>query len=533
MGSYYSVMLETFYESYYAATAATTATDATTDATAATDAAVKPPFTTPEMFANLGTHPGLIKKLKSIKRDKINVPIDDMGEFIDDIVEFIDSYIDLSKMGGKYSKLWKGYVHHAAKDVRFAEIKKYIIKILAVDDSSDKADKSVDVYLKKIITHFTGDECGGFKLVDTREGDGLSSTINYMHQHKQENMLDYINKQLNGKSGFVFCTEHDWDSCLEDGTDYIMFHRFNPEVHKDNAAKGLYYSPELTVTEFDTATMRTHMTGKPYFEHFDTYLDKYVVFSIKNQYAKEAELFHDEVIVIGLHCKSMGSKSDIEDNMMEYRFLKSVIDTFKGLNRMVIGDFNLPEFTEGADYFGLGAEERLRYPIQDTFNSVFKNTDTYLTQGLKRWSNYAEDTVAEKERIGHVGINSQSVGGKCFVRGYNTDFMYGDLNIEVTTDSRLFPHAPKVPQITGNSIGSVEDESAFDWLSDHQVPEVIVEDTHHNIYNISAYNVLSKCCSGGQPFKDVLTCDLIDATREEMCDIMSELTNIIVENLEE
>ena len=527
MGSYYSVMLETFYESYYGVGA-----NGANGANDANDANAKN-FTTHEMLADLGNYPDLIEKLKSIKRDKINVPIDDIDEFIYDIVEFIDSYIDLSKMGGKYSKLWKGYAHHQDKDERFAEIKKYIIKILTVDDSDEKTDKSLDVYLKKIITHITGDECGGFKLVDTRECDGLGSTINYMHQHKKENMLDYINKQLNGKSGFVFCTEHDWDSCLEDGTDYIMFHRFNSKVHKDNAAKGLYYSPELTVTEFDTETMRTHMTSKPYFDHFDTYINTYVVFSIKNKYAKEGELFHDEVIVVGLHCKSMGTKSDIENNMMEYRFLKSVIDSFKGFNRMVIGDFNLPEFREGADYFGLGAEERLRYPIQNSFNSEFENTDTFLTQGFKRWSNYTKDEVAEKERIGHVGINSQSVGGKCFVREYNTDLMYGDLNIVVTTDSCLFPHVPKVPHITGNSINSVEDESQFDWLSDHQASEVIVEDEYHNIYNISAYNVLSKCCSGGQPFKDGLTCEHIHSAREEMCDIMCELTNIIVENLEE
>ena len=526
MGPYYSVMIETAYEYYYGSTVSST--DVAKDNACDT---FKQLFTTPEMFAYLGNYPELIKKLKSIKKDKIIVPIDDIDEFIDDIVEFIDCYIDLRKMGGKYSKLWKGYVHHEDKDERFAEIKKYIIKILTVDDSTEKADKSLDVYLKKIITHFTGDECGGFNLVDTREGDDLSSTINYMHQHKRENIHDYINKQLNGKSGFVFCTEHDWDSCLEDGADYIMFHRFNPYIHKDNTAKGLYYSPELTITEFDIETMRTHMTGKPYFEHFDTYLDKYVVFSVKNQYSKKDELFNDEVIVVGLHCKSIGSKSDIEDNMMEYRFLKSVIDSFRGLNRIVIGDFNLPEFSEGADYFGLGAEERIRYPIQNSFNSEFENTDTFLTEGFKRWSNYTKDEVAEKERIGHVGINSQSVGGKCFVREYNTDLIYGDLNIEVTTDSRLFPHVPKVPYITGNSINSVEDELAFDWLSDHQASEVIAEDKHHNIYTISAYNVLSKCCSGGQPFKEALTCEHIESVREEMCGIICELTNIIVDHL--
>ena len=77
------------------------------------------------------------------------------------------------------------------------------------------------------------------------------------------------------------------------------------------------------------------------------------------------------------------------------------------------------------------------------------------------------------------------------------------------------------------------DETTMDWLSDHQVAEVIVTDDAGNAYNISAYNVLSKCCSGGQPFKDGLTCDQIEDARVEMCDIMSDLTNIIVENLDE
>ena len=518
MGAYYSIMIETACEYYYGETKNTK---------------VKHPFTTSEMFTNLGNNKELVKKFKSIHKDKINVPFVDMDEFIDDIVDFIDTYINLSKMGGKYSKLWNGYEHHEDKDERFVEIKKYVIKILSVDDSTDKSDKSLDVYLKKIITHITGDECGGFNLVDKRNGEDLSSTINYMHRYKQENMLGYINKQLNGQSGFVFCTEHDWDSCLEDGTDYIMFHQFNPLVHKDNSAKGLYYSPDLTISEFDIETMRTHMTGKSYFELFDDYKDKYVVFSIKNHDSKEGELFYDEVIVIGLHCKSMGSKSDIEANMMEYRFLKSVINSFKGLNIIVLGDFNLPEFEEGIDYFGLGAEERLRYPIQNTFYSDFENTDTFLTHEINRWSTYTRDEVSEKERIGHIGINSQSVGGKCFVRQYNTDLIYGDLNTEVKTVSRLYPYVKKVPQITGNRINSVDDESDIDWLSDHQASEVIVEDTHHNIYNISAYNVLSKCCSGGQPFKDSLSCEQIDNARDEMCDIISELTNFIVENISE
>jgi hypothetical protein len=531
MGSYYSIIIDSAYEYYTAATSATSATSAT--ATDTGDSSEKQPFTTSKVFAELGKHSDVVKKLKSTTRDSINVPIDYMGEFIDDLVEFIETYIDLSKMGGKYSKMWKGYVHYEDKEKRFAEIKKYVTKILAVDTSSDKTDKTLATYLKKVITHTTGDECGGFNLVDKREGEDLDSTITYMMEHKQENMLDYINLKLNGQSGFVFCTEHDWDNCLEEGSEYILFHRFNTMVHKDNSAKALYHSPDLTISEFDVETMRTHMTGKPYFEHFDTYTEKYVVFSVKNPSAKEGELFYDEVIVIGVHCKSMGSKSDIEANMMEYKFLKSVIDSFKGLNRMVIGDFNVPEYSEGKDYFKLSTVDRITYPIQNTFNSEIEEADTFLTQGLNRWSTYTEENVAEKERIDHVGVNSQSVDGKCFVREYNTDGIYGDLNIDVTTDSRLYPNVNKVPQITGNSITTVVEEANIDWLSDHQASEAIVTDEKQNVYHLSAYNVLSKCCSGGQPFKADLKSVHINDARDEICAIISELTNIIVENISE
>ena len=525
MGAYYSIA----YEYYYGANS----TDITTLEDVEDVEDVKG-FTTSDVFKDLGKHPDVIKFLKSTKRESINVPIDDMGEFIDDLVVFIDTYIDLSKMGGKYSKLWKGYKNvWPTKAERLLEIKKFVIKILTVDTTSEKTDKTLATYLKKVITHTTGDECGGFNLVDTREGVGLNTTINYMMEHKQENMLDYINRQLNGHSGFVFCTEHDWDSCLEEDTTYINFHKFDQTVHKDNSAKGIYHSPDLTISEYSIETMRTRMTGKPYFEVFDNYSDKYVVFSVKNPSAKEGELFYDEVIVIGVHCKSMGSKSDIEANMMEYKFLKSVIDSFKGLNRMVIGDFNVPEFSEGKDYFKLSSADRLTYPIQDTFNSEISDTDSFLTYGLNRWSIYTDDNVSEKERVGNVGSNSQSVDGKCFVREYSTDQIYGDLNINVIIDSCLYPNVKKVPQITGNSITSVVDEENIDWLSDHQASEAIVTDEKQNVYHISAFNVLSKCCSGGQPFKDCLKCNHIEDAREWSCEIISELTNIIVENISE
>ena len=72
--------------------------------------------------------------------------------YIDDLVDFTEQYLDLGKMGGKHSKLWKGYAHDDDIELRLAAIKERVIEILKVDESSEKDDKTMAVYLKKIIT---------------------------------------------------------------------------------------------------------------------------------------------------------------------------------------------------------------------------------------------------------------------------------------------------------------------------------------------------------------------------------------------
>ena len=152
-----------------------------------------------------------------------------------------------------------------------------------------------------------------------------------------------------------------------------------------------------------------------------------------------------------------------------------------------------------------------------------------MTQGYVRYSIYdPKEDVAFKERTGRADKNSQSVLGKCFLRGYNTDGGYGRFNISVKTQSSLFPPNTKeanlmIPLITG--------DPDSDWLSDHQTPVMKLTDDKENSYNISAYNVLSKCCSGGQPFKKGLTAYEIDDAGDEFCDILTELANIMLENI--
>lgn len=484
---------------------------------------------TKDVFKDLSKYPELIKKFASIKRDKLNVPIEDMDEFIDDLVDFVEQYIDLRQMGGKHSKLWKGYVHHDDETERLAAIKVKVIDILKIDESTEKTDKTLGYYLKKIITHFFGDECGGFTLTDTRETKD-DPTIKYMHENKLENMRNFV-KDVLKLPGFVFCTEYDWDNCLDDTCENISFHRFNTDVHKDNSAKGLFYTKNLTMREYTASEIKAMMTEKKqtaYITNYETYQDKFTVFTIYNPTAGEGELFHDEVIVIGIHATSIGSKSAIADNLGEYRFLKSVIQSYKDFNSIIIGDFNLPEYSEGREYFGIGAEERLTYPIQNSFNSEFVDTSTFMTQGYERYSLYDQEDVAFKERTGRADKNSQSVLGKCFLRGYNTDGGYGRFNISVESESSLYPPNTKeanlmIPLITG--------DPDSDWLSDHQAPVMMLSDTKGNSYNISAYNVLSKCCSGGQPFKDGLTAYDIDVAGDEFCDILAELANIMLENI--
>jgi hypothetical protein len=484
---------------------------------------------TKEVFKDLSKYPDLIKKFASIKKDKLNVPIEDMDEFIDDLVDFVEQYIDLSQMGGKHSKLWKGYIHLDDEKERLAAIRMKVIDILKIDETTDKDDKTLGYYLKKIITHFFGDECGGFTLTDTRETKDVP-TIKYMHEHKLENMRNYIRDVLK-LPGFVFCTEYDWENCLDETCEDISFHRFNTDIHTDNSAKGLFYTKDLTMSEYTEPEIKAMMTEKKqtkYIGNYEKYQDKFTVFTIYNPTAGVDELFHDEVIVIGIHATSIGSKSAIADNLGEYRFLKSVIQSYKDCNSIIIGDFNLPEYSEGIEYFGLGAEDRLTYPIQNSFNSEFVDDTTFMTQGYERYSLYEEEDVASKERTGRADKNSQSVLGKCFLRGYNTDGGYGRFNLSVKSESSLYPPNTKevnlmVPLITG--------DPDSDWLSDHQAPVMKLSDTKGNSYNISAYNVLSKCCSGGQPFKDGLTAYEIDVAGDEFCDILAELANIMLENI--
>ena len=485
---------------------------------------------TKDVFKDISKYPELIKKFASIKKDKLIVPIKDMDEFIDDLVDFTEQYIDLSQMGGKHSKLWKGYVHHEELETRLAAIKIKVIEILNIDESSEKADKTLGYYLKKFITHFFGDECGGFTLTDTRETKDIT-TIKYMHDHKLENMRNFVKDALK-LPGFVFCTEYDWDNCLDETCENISFHQFNTDVHKDNSAKALFYTSNMTMREYNENEIKAMMTENnqtKYMGDYEKYQDKFTVFTIYNPTAKEGELFNDEVVVIGIHATSIGSKGAIFDNLGEYRFLKSVIQSYKDFNSIIIGDFNLPEYSEGREYFGIGAEERLTYPIQDSFNSEVVDHSTFMTQGYVRYSIYdPKEDVAFKERTGRADKNSQSVLGKCFLRGYNTDGGYGRFNISVKTQSSLFPPNTKeanlmIPLITG--------DPDSDWLSDHQTPVMKLTDDKENSYNISAYNVLSKCCSGGQPFKKGLTAYEIDDAGDEFCDILAELANIMLENI--
>ena len=485
---------------------------------------------TKDVFKDLSKYPKLIKKFASIKKNQLIVPIKDMDEFIDDLVDFTEQYLDLGKMGGKHSKLWKGYVHHDELKKRLVAIRSKVIEILNIDESTEKADKTLGYYLKKFITHFFGDECGGFTLTDTRETkDELA--IKYMHTHKLENMRGFVKNVLK-LPGFVFCTEYDWENCLDGTCENISFHQFNTNIHKDNSAKALFYTSDMTMREYSETEIKAMMTENQqtkYMGDYEKYQDKFTVFTIYNPTAKEGELFHDEVIVIGIHATSIGTKSAIVDNLDEYRFLKSVIQSYSDFNSIIIGDFNLPEYSEGLDYFGIGTEERVIYPIQNSFYSEFEDHSTFMTQGYERYSLYdPKEDVASKERTGRADKNSQSVLGKCFLRHYNTDGAYGKFNIKVKTDSSLFPPNTKeanlmIPLITGNTNS--------DWLSDHQAPVMKLTDSKENSYNISAYNVLSQCCSGGQPFKEELTTYDIDVAGDEFCDILSELANIMMENI--
>ena len=90
-------------------------------------------LTTGNTFKDLSNHPDIVEKMDDINGNDIKLlPLENMNEFIEDLADFIDHYIDLNKMGGKYSKLWKGYQHKEEQEPRLLEIKKYLTKIITV-----------------------------------------------------------------------------------------------------------------------------------------------------------------------------------------------------------------------------------------------------------------------------------------------------------------------------------------------------------------------------------------------------------------
>jgi hypothetical protein len=486
-----------------------------------------PKMVNKEMFEDISKHPNIITLFGEIKKKDINVPIDDMDKFINDLVDYIDTYIDLGKMGGKHSKLWKGYVHNDDIELRHVAIKERVIEILKVDERSEKDDKTMAVYLKKIITHTTGDECGGFTLVDERSLKDIP-TIKYMHENKMANMNHYISNVINSViNGFVFCTEHDWSSCLTEKDTNIKFHQFDIDIHKDNKAKALYHSSNLVVREFMADEIKAQMTEQGqthYMPNYDKYADSFVVFNIYDPDAEETDFLKNDMVVIGIHAKSMGSKKDITSNLDEYRLLNSVIQTFSASNMIVLGDFNVPKSNEGREYFGLTEKDMINYPIQDEYDPTIKDDSTFLVKGLTRFIDYDDEDVAYKERTG-APSNSQACGGKCFKRHYNTDLIYGSISGTISHESKLHPTNKDselmIPLITGYL--------SSNWLSDHQSVESKITNEHGDSLTVCAYNVLSKCCSEGQPFKEHFTFEQINDARDEMPYILAELTNIILD----
>jgi hypothetical protein len=487
---------------------------------------------TKEMFKDLSLVPlDVLNKFTDIGHDQIKLDTTTMTKFIDELTIFVDTYIDLTKMGGKHSKLWFGYIHDEDTTIRHNLIRSRIVMILGVYPE----DKTLGDWFKRVIAHITGDQCGGFQVPDFRE-DKSMTTMDYMHAHKLDGMRYYIKRKLgNGKSGVIFTTEYDWDNCLDDTCDGIEFYRFDKKIHKDNSGKGLFYSSDFTVRELGEEEIKAKMTEKEcikYMSKYDVYKSKFVVFSLTNTTEDPNDMFYEEVFGIGLHCKSMGTRKEIMKNLDEYRFLKSVIQSFKDDNSFVVGDFNLPEFNEGQDYFGLNAEDRIVYPIQNTYGE-FEDTDTFMFQDYQRISIYECDKVAYKIRTGHAGMNSQSVKGKCFERNYNTDGVYakGSFIDNMTTECSMYPPNKKdskvvIPMFTGYKDG--------DWGSDHQAVEtyfINIQNKDSKKYMIGAYNVLSKCCSGSQPFNPSLTSEDVKFVQDEICDYLAKLGNIIVEKM--
>ena len=337
-------------------------------------------------FRDVNTNPELVDFMKTIERKSFhtNPNVFDIYTFVD----FIYTFIDYEKLiESPHASEWKAISKKRSgsedeqQDHIKNQIKDIIKNVLTKQIHNEKVDNTFSSYIKRIICNTIGDVCGGFKITDLRPPtENLVDAMQYIRDNKHTYMREYISTRLwkNPAGGFVTCLENDHGcvftkKCLKTRSSdsnivlnanntgkknkhNICFIQLNPDIHKANQAKGIYYTSNFHISEVSFENIQARMNNYGFKKHaklLTKYNDRVSVCCVHNvdetNRTKNSFWYNKKYLII-LHNKSVGTKNDIKKNTEEYTCIRKIIDSYgtkregnvAGDDILVLGDFDLP-----------------------------------------------------------------------------------------------------------------------------------------------------------------------------------------------
>ena len=471
----------------------------------------------PQTFVNMSSPEGLdfLSRTSSIPIKDFQINIS--PELIQKFLDFIKSErFDLDVLvNSHHSFLWEK--DNSMND----ELKKQTIqKILNPESYSHiNSFKSLSNYFYQVSNHVMGDTCSGFTILKNPESRVKISGIDFLHKNKESFLQKRIQSLLAEKNSLVYLTEYDFlkMDLSEHSSEMLIL---NPEIHEGNNGKALCYRQGLLVSEFTEDDIRKLLQ-----EHYSE--------EILESYEKFKQRFSlvdmDDITLLLIHSKSVGSKKDIQKNREIYDFLCQVKNMFLDSPCIMMGDFNIPLPSEENGHLGYTSQTLENYPLRDeeswlqwvwrqTKSMFFNDTEDYINKGFTR-AIYDPEQVIGKARSDNGFFNSQVFRGKFYDdRNYNTDQIFVNFP-SPNLKAEMFPKRSEVPLIPyiGKSL-----DASDSHLSDHQILQSRISYLDSS-YSISTFNALSNCCSQGPPLKNGLTVTEIKALEMEYSMLMNDI----------
>ena len=502
----------------------------------------------PSFFENVSSDTKLLKLVKDIRRDEFTVS--PTKALVSSLVDYIIKNINVDNLAMcPFAKLWTPEEFTDFQIATDYHVKKLMLtknvkKILEKQTYDKKVDATLADYIKRLNCHVIGGVLGGFKVMNTIHiEEQTCSDIHYIRSRKHENILEYVLSRLSlhPGGGIVSCLENDhgcafmkdtydvsWSnntyilnqehnphSVVNGGnmTFNICFKSLNGDIHKDNQAKGIYYTSNFEITERsrDEIIEQMKLTGSTRFGDFQLYEDRFAVLHIKNVHDTQPKrVFGDGIDFVLLHMKSVGTKKDIlTKNSKEYEFIREVNNAYQSKNILSGGDINAPLWGRDGGYLKLTDADMMDYPFKEL---PTHDDPKFPFYGLPLLSMYDDDAVATKERVPTLE-NTQAILGKYGARKYHTDLLYGNVEGVVVEESGVYPDLRGVALENDDCRKSIDEQVTIPlidkkhfWGSDHQVMQHTmagvrsesVEDVDRIVFDI--YNTLSECCSTDQHF---------------------------------